>query len=191
MKVFRHIFIMTGGGPGTATEVTNFYAYLQGFSYTYVGYSSAIIVVMLLATLIMSLGVLRVAGRDFDVEQARGRVGGLRHRAAHPRGPAPRALHRADVGAVWDRGLSHAAHTGVHIIATKKTTLADKMAFTPTPRGPKGHLPTFWRPDQSGSFSHRSSCSATSRIRNPPSDPFGRGVTGLSAAATSSAVKTK
>ena len=68
VKAFPHIFIMTGGGPGTATEVTNFYAYLQGFSYTYVGYSSAIIVVMLLATLIMSLGVLAAAGREYDVE---------------------------------------------------------------------------------------------------------------------------
>ncbi len=59
---------MTGGGPGTTTEVTNFYAYLQGFSYTYVGYSSAIIVVMLLATFGMSLGVLRAAGREHEVE---------------------------------------------------------------------------------------------------------------------------
>ena len=68
VKAFPHIFIMTGGGPGTATEVTNFYAYLQGFSYTYVGYSSAIIVVMLLATFGMSLGVLRAAGREHDLE---------------------------------------------------------------------------------------------------------------------------
>jgi multiple sugar transport system permease protein len=68
VKAFPLIFIMTGGGPGTATEVTNFYAYLQGFSYTYVGYSSAIIVVMLLVTLGMSLGVLRAAGREHDVE---------------------------------------------------------------------------------------------------------------------------
>ncbi len=28
-----------------------------------------------------------------------------------------------------------------HIIDTKKTTLADRMAFTQTPRGPKGHFP--------------------------------------------------
>jgi multiple sugar transport system permease protein len=33
VKAFPHIFIMTGGGPGTATEVTNYYAYLEGFSY--------------------------------------------------------------------------------------------------------------------------------------------------------------
>lgn len=68
VKAFPHIFIMTGGGPGTATEVTNYYAYLEGFSYTYVGYSSAIIVVMLLATFLMSLALLRVSNREVDVE---------------------------------------------------------------------------------------------------------------------------
>jgi multiple sugar transport system permease protein len=68
VKAFPHIFIMTGGGPGTATEVTNYYAYLEGFSYTYVGYSSAIIVVMLLTTLLMSLALLRVSNREVDVE---------------------------------------------------------------------------------------------------------------------------
>jgi len=67
-KAFPHIFIMTGGGPGTATEVTNFYAYLEGFSYTYVGYASAIIVVMLVVTLLMSLVALRVAGWEVEVE---------------------------------------------------------------------------------------------------------------------------
>jgi multiple sugar transport system permease protein len=68
VKAFPHIFIMTGGGPGTATEVTNFYAYLEGFSYTYVGYASAIIVVMLAVTMLMSLAALRAAGWEVDVE---------------------------------------------------------------------------------------------------------------------------
>ena len=68
VKAFPHIFIMTGGGPGTATEVTNFYAYLEGFSYTYVGYASAIIVVMLGVTLLMSLVALHVARWEVEVE---------------------------------------------------------------------------------------------------------------------------
>jgi multiple sugar transport system permease protein len=68
VKAFPHIFIMTGGGPGTATEVTNFYAYLQGFSYTYIGYSSAVIVVMLIATLLMSVMLLYATGREVEVE---------------------------------------------------------------------------------------------------------------------------
>jgi multiple sugar transport system permease protein len=68
MKAFPHIFIMTGGGPGVATEATNYFAYLQGFSYTFVGLSSAITVVLLAATFALSLGLMRLVGRTTDVE---------------------------------------------------------------------------------------------------------------------------
>jgi len=68
VKAFPNIFIMTGGGPGTATEATNYYAYLQGFSYTYIGFSSAITVVMLIATFVMSCLIIRTVGRTVDVE---------------------------------------------------------------------------------------------------------------------------
>jgi multiple sugar transport system permease protein len=68
VKAFPLVFIMTGGGPGVVTEVTNFYAYLQGFSYTYVGFSSAVIVVMLVATFVMSVAMIRVVGRGAEVE---------------------------------------------------------------------------------------------------------------------------
>lgn len=39
---FDKIFIMTYGGPGTATELPTFYIYLQGFSYYNVGYAAAL-----------------------------------------------------------------------------------------------------------------------------------------------------
>jgi multiple sugar transport system permease protein len=68
VKAFPHIFIMTGGGPGVATEATNYYAYLQGFSYTYIGFSSAIIVVMLIATLLMSVAVVKFMGKAVEIE---------------------------------------------------------------------------------------------------------------------------
>jgi multiple sugar transport system permease protein len=68
VKAFPHIFIMTAGGPGVATEATNYYAYLQGFSYTYIGFSSAIIVVMLLATFLMSLAMLKLMGKEVEIE---------------------------------------------------------------------------------------------------------------------------
>jgi multiple sugar transport system permease protein len=68
MKAFPHIFIMTSGGPGVATEATNYYAYLQGFSYTFIGFSSAITVVMLAATFVLSLAIIRMVGRAADVE---------------------------------------------------------------------------------------------------------------------------
>jgi len=68
VKAFPLIFIMTAGGPGVATEATNYYAYLQGFSYTFIGFSSAITVVMLAATFVLSLALIRMAGRTADVE---------------------------------------------------------------------------------------------------------------------------
>jgi multiple sugar transport system permease protein len=68
MKAFPLIFIMTGGGPGVATEPTNYFAYLQGFSYTLIGFSSAITVVLLAATFALSLSIMRLVGRATDVE---------------------------------------------------------------------------------------------------------------------------
>jgi multiple sugar transport system permease protein len=68
VKAFPHIYIMTGGGPGTVTEATNFYAYLEGFSYSYVGYSSSIITVMLVVTFVLSVTVMRTVGKEVEVE---------------------------------------------------------------------------------------------------------------------------
>jgi multiple sugar transport system permease protein len=42
LRVFDVIYIVTHGGPGTATQVTNFYSYLVGFRYWDLGYASAI-----------------------------------------------------------------------------------------------------------------------------------------------------
>lgn len=67
-KAFPEVYIMTGGGPGVVTEVTNYYAYLQGFSYTRIGYSSAIIVVMLITTFGLSLAIIKAVGTGSDVE---------------------------------------------------------------------------------------------------------------------------
>lgn len=68
VKAFPLIFIMTSGGPGTVTEATNYYAYLEGFSYTLVGYSSAIIVVMLTLTLLISWAIIKGIGMQVEVE---------------------------------------------------------------------------------------------------------------------------
>ena len=62
IKAFPLIFILTDGGPGTVTEVTNYYSYLQAFNFSYLGYSSAITVVLLAATVALSLVILRAAG---------------------------------------------------------------------------------------------------------------------------------
>ncbi|MGH2405599.1 MAG: carbohydrate ABC transporter permease [bacterium] len=67
-KAFPLIFVMTGGGPGVVTEPTNYYAYTQAFNFTFIGYSSAMIVVMLLVTMTLSGAVMRLPGLQPDVE---------------------------------------------------------------------------------------------------------------------------
>jgi len=59
IRAFPLIYIMTQGGPGFATEPTNFYAYKTAFQFTYVGYSSAMIVVVLTFTMVLTGITLR------------------------------------------------------------------------------------------------------------------------------------
>jgi len=58
VKAFPLIFLLTGGGPGNVTEVTNYYAYLLAFDTNEIGYSSAVTVVMLLLVMAVSLGLV-------------------------------------------------------------------------------------------------------------------------------------
>jgi multiple sugar transport system permease protein len=61
IKAFPLIFLLTGGGPGSVTEVTNYYAYLVAFNLGELGYSSAITVVLLAATVIVSWAAMRLS----------------------------------------------------------------------------------------------------------------------------------
>ena len=62
IKAFPLIFILTDGGPGSLTEVTNYYSYLQAFNFSYLGFSSAITVVLLAATIVLSWVIVRLVG---------------------------------------------------------------------------------------------------------------------------------
>lgn len=62
IKAFPLIFILTDGGPGTVTEVTNYYSYIQAFNFSYLGYSSAITVVLVTITVLLSWLVIRMVG---------------------------------------------------------------------------------------------------------------------------------
>jgi multiple sugar transport system permease protein len=44
------------------TEVTNYYSFLQAFNFSFLGYSSAITVVLLAATILMSWAIIRLVG---------------------------------------------------------------------------------------------------------------------------------
>jgi multiple sugar transport system permease protein len=62
IKAFPLIYILTDGGPGSVTEVTNYYAFEQAFNFSYLGFSSAITVVLVVATLAMSWVLIRMTG---------------------------------------------------------------------------------------------------------------------------------
>jgi len=68
IKAFPLIFILTDGGPGNLTEVTNYYSYLQAFNFSYLGFSSAITVVLLAATIALSWVIIRVVGWGVRVD---------------------------------------------------------------------------------------------------------------------------
>jgi multiple sugar transport system permease protein len=63
LTAFAAIFTVTGGGPGTATEILNLYAYRKSFTELSIGYGSALAVALLIVTIAISalLFVLRRA----------------------------------------------------------------------------------------------------------------------------------
>ncbi len=48
--VFNYVYVMTGGGPGNATMVTELYVYLTGFRYNQMNIAAAVSVLLLLIT---------------------------------------------------------------------------------------------------------------------------------------------
>jgi multiple sugar transport system permease protein len=68
IKAFPLIYILTDGGPGSLTEVTNYYGFIQAFNFSFLGYSSAITVVLVAITLLLSWLTLRLVGWGRYVE---------------------------------------------------------------------------------------------------------------------------
>ena len=62
VKTFDIIFVMTQGGPGTASETINIYLYLQAFSFFNVGHASAVVVVFFV--IIVGLALVLLAARE-------------------------------------------------------------------------------------------------------------------------------
>jgi multiple sugar transport system permease protein len=54
LSAFAAIFAATGGGPGTSTEILNLYAYRTSFTELNIGYGSALAMVLLAVTLVIS-----------------------------------------------------------------------------------------------------------------------------------------
>jgi len=65
-KAFPLIYVLTNGGPGTVTEVTNFYGFIQAFNFSYWGYASAIAVLMLAGAFLLSWAISRWGAHHDD-----------------------------------------------------------------------------------------------------------------------------
>jgi len=66
IKAFPLIYVLTDGGPGGATEVTNYYAFEQTFSFSYWGYGSAVAMLMVVGVTLLSLLVGRLGDEALD-----------------------------------------------------------------------------------------------------------------------------
>lgn len=67
LKAFDHIFVMTGGGPGYATEVISTLLYREAFRSDNMGYASSISVVLFIMITTVSLIMLRYLKRREDI----------------------------------------------------------------------------------------------------------------------------
>jgi multiple sugar transport system permease protein len=63
IKAFPLIYVLTNGGPGSVTEVTNYYAFVQAFNFSYWGYASAIATMMVVGIFLLSW-LISILGAD-------------------------------------------------------------------------------------------------------------------------------
>jgi multiple sugar transport system permease protein len=59
LKSFPMIYVMTEGGPGFVTEPPNYYAFVMAFSYSRVGYSSSMIVILFILSMLITFFLIR------------------------------------------------------------------------------------------------------------------------------------
>ena len=60
LKYFDLIYVMTGGGPGTSTELMATYMYKQAFTEFNMGYGSAVATGMFILITVISLITMRI-----------------------------------------------------------------------------------------------------------------------------------
>lgn len=63
-STFDLVYLLTGGGPGNATETAAYYTYLNGFRFFSMGYTAALAVVQLLIMVIVATLFLQVLRRQ-------------------------------------------------------------------------------------------------------------------------------
>ncbi|MBB5415165.1 multiple sugar transport system permease protein [Paraburkholderia atlantica] len=67
-KAFPLIYVLTNGGPGTVTEVTNYYSFIEAFNFSYWGYGSAIATVILVGVFLLSWLVGKLGWNSHDAD---------------------------------------------------------------------------------------------------------------------------
>ncbi len=70
LRVFDVIYVMTGGGPGTSTEPVSLYTFNTLLQHLRFGYGSALSVLIFLATFLLALAYIRIAGRNLLEDRA-------------------------------------------------------------------------------------------------------------------------
>jgi multiple sugar transport system permease protein len=58
LKSFDIIYVITQGGPGTASETINLYLFLQAFSFFRIGHASAVVVVFFVIIVLLAMLLL-------------------------------------------------------------------------------------------------------------------------------------
>lgn len=63
---FGMIYVMTGGGPGTATQTLPVLMYIRAFKNYQLGYGTAISMILLVLSVLFSIFYTRVAGKEME-----------------------------------------------------------------------------------------------------------------------------
>ena len=63
IRIFDIVFILTGGGPALSTELLSLYIYRIGFRFFRMGYASALSIILLVVTIMLVNGLIKVVGR--------------------------------------------------------------------------------------------------------------------------------
>lgn len=66
LKVFAPIYVMTAGGPGTATQVPAYFSYAEFFNNHRVGYGAAIATILAIILTILAIVILYVQNRQSE-----------------------------------------------------------------------------------------------------------------------------
>jgi multiple sugar transport system permease protein len=60
LRIFDQIFILTQGGPGSATETMSLYIYRTAFRFSNFGYAAAMSFIALMITMLAARGLMRL-----------------------------------------------------------------------------------------------------------------------------------